>query len=91
MPFWDRKVRQMSENSNLANGLAIVSGSRTGLRHPDGSIDIAAYARIAHRDRDAAIASTVRKAARTIRAIASAVWRALGRPGRTGLNAPLRG
>jgi hypothetical protein len=90
MPFWNRKVRQMSENSNLANGLAIVSGSRTGLRHPDGSIDIAAYARIAHRDRDAAIASTVRKAA-TIRAIASAVWRALGRPGRTGLNAPLRG
>ena len=75
IPFSNRKVRQMGENLNSANGLAIVSGCQNTLRKPDGHIDIAAYARIAHRQRDAAIASAVRKAARNIRAIWSAIWR----------------
>jgi hypothetical protein len=61
------------------------------LRHPDGSPDIAAYGRIAHRERDAAIASAVRDTARSIRAILSAIWRVLGRSGRIRSNAPLRG
>ena len=36
------------------------------LRHPDGSPDIAAYARIAHRERDAAIVSSMVLAVRFI-------------------------
>lgn len=58
------------------------------LRHPDGSPDIAAYGRIAHRERDAAILSATREAARRLRATWSYF---LGRSGRIGSNAPLRG
>ena len=60
------------------------------LRHPDGSPDIAAYGRIAHRERDAAILSAVQEAARSVGAMSSAVWRVLGRSGRIRSNAPLR-
>ncbi|CAN7485956.1 hypothetical protein LJR220_004401 [Bradyrhizobium sp. LjRoot220] len=61
------------------------------LRHPDGSPDIAAYRKIAHRERDVAIASAVRETARSVRAMALAIWRVLGRSGRIRSNAPLRG
>jgi hypothetical protein len=81
----------MGKNSKPANDLAIVSDSRNALRNPDGHIDIAAYARIAHRERDAAIHSAVKETARSIRAISSAIWRALSRSGRIRSNAPLRG
>ena len=84
----------MGKNSKPANDLAIVCDSRDAVRNPDGSINIAAYARIAHRERDAAVVSAVSKAAHGTRALASAIWRALGRSlgrsGRTRLNAPLR-
>ena len=64
------------------------------LRHPDGSPDIAAYGRIAHRERDAAILATVQDTARSLRAMWSAISRALGRSwgrsGRIRSNAPLR-
>ena len=43
------------------------------LRHPDGSPDIAAYGRIAHRKRDAAVVAAVQDAARILRAMASAI------------------
>jgi hypothetical protein len=79
-----KKGSKMDKNSKPANDLAIVSGSRD-------HIDIAAYARIAHRERDAAIASAVRKAAHSVRALSAAIWRALGRSGRIRSNAPLRG
>jgi hypothetical protein len=59
------------------------------LRHPDGSPDIAAYGRIAHRERDAAILSATQEAARRVCAMSSAVWRILGRSGRIRSNAPL--
>lgn len=61
------------------------------LHHPDGSPNIAAYGKIAHRERAAAIASALSGAARNIRAMSSAIWRALGRPGRIRMNTPLRG
>ena len=61
------------------------------LRHPDGSPDIAAYGKIAHRERDAAILSAVQDAARTMHAMSSAIWRVLGRSDRIRSNAPLRG
>lgn len=61
------------------------------LRHPDGSPDIAAYGRIAHRERDAAILAAVRDAARSLRGMWSAVSRVVGRSGRIRSNAPLRG
>lgn len=60
------------------------------LHHPDGSPNIAAYARIAHRERAAAIASSLRGAARSVRTMPSAIRRVLGRPGRIRLNTPLR-
>jgi len=61
------------------------------LRHPDGSPDIAAYGRLAHRKRDAAILSAVQDAAHGLRAMTAAIWRVLGRAGRIRSNAPLRG
>ena len=60
------------------------------LRHPDGSPKIAAYGRIAHRRRDAAILLAVQDAARGLRAMLSAIPRALGWSGRIRSNAPLR-
>ena len=69
------------------------------LRHPDGSPDIAAYGRIAHRERDAAIFAAVRDTARSLRAmwrvlarsLGRSLDRSLGRPGRIRSNAPLQG
>ena len=60
------------------------------LHHPDGSPDIAAYGRIAHRERDAAILSAVQEAASSLRAMSSAIWRVLGRSERIRSNMPLR-
>jgi len=60
------------------------------LRHPDGSPDIVAYGRIAHRERNAAILAAVQEAASSLRAMPSAIWRVLGRSGRIRSDAPLR-
>ena len=43
------------------------------LRRPDGSFDIAAYAKLAHRARAAAIASAVRNVILTVRSVLSAI------------------
>jgi hypothetical protein len=43
------------------------------LRHPDGSLDIAAYAKLAHRERAAAITSSASEAVRMVREMGSAV------------------
>ena len=43
------------------------------LRHPDGSVDIAAYARIAHRERAAALASAARAAIGMVREMLSGI------------------
>ena len=83
-----KRGSKMSKNVKPANDLAIVSDA---VRNPDGSLDIATYARIAHRERDAAVASAVREAAHGIAALPSAIWRVLGRLGRIRSNAPLRG
>jgi hypothetical protein len=66
-------------------------GRPAQLRHPDGSPDIAAYGRIAHHEREAAIVSAVRETMRILLAAPSIVARALGRSGRIQLNAPPRG
>jgi hypothetical protein len=61
-------------------------GSRGAiLRNPNGSIDIGAYAAIAHRERAAAIASSMLSAVRLMRDVGSAIvarrsQRAAGRP-----------
>ena len=72
-----------------------VRGVEGALRHPDGSPDIAAYGRIAQRERDAAVLAAVQDTARSLRVMWSAIWRVLGgssgRPGRIRSNAPLRG
>ena len=70
------------------SGVERVEGT---LRRPDGSPDIAAYGRIAHRERDAAILAAVQDAARGVHAMWSAISRILGRSGRIRSNAPLRG
>ena len=43
------------------------------LRHPDGSVDIAAYARIAHRERAAALASVARATIGMVREMLSGI------------------
>jgi len=43
------------------------------LRYPDGSIDIAAYAKLAHRERAAAIAASAREAIRMVREMLSVI------------------
>ena len=43
------------------------------LRHPDGSPDIAAYARLAHRERATAIAASAGEAMRMVREMATAL------------------
>ena len=67
-----------------------VQGLEGTLRHPDGSPDIAAYSKIAHHQREAAIVSAVRDIMRILLAMPSAVGSALGRSGRIQLNAPPR-
>ena len=74
----------------LDNDLTILSGSPDAIRNPDGHLNIAAYARIAHRERDAAVALAMRKAAHGIGTLSATIWRVLGRLGRIRLNAPLR-
>ncbi len=60
-------------------------GVEGALRHPDGSPDIAAYGRIAHRERDAAILAAVQDTARSLRAMWSAIFGvALDGPGPAG-------
>jgi len=81
----------MGKTSRSDNDLSIVRGGRNAIRNPDGHINIGAYARIAHRERDAAVASAMRETARSIRALSAAIWRVLSRSGRIRLNAPLRG
>lgn len=43
------------------------------LRHPDGSVDIAACAKLAHRERAAAIASSTRATIRSVGGMLSAI------------------
>ena len=83
-----KRGSKMSKNVKPANDLAIVSDAA---QNPDSRIDIATYARIAHRERDAAIAAALRQTAGSIHALWLAIWRGLGRPGRIRSNAPLRG
>lgn len=86
-----KKGSKMTKNSKPANDLAIVTDTRDAIRNPDGRIDIATYARIAHRQRDAAIVAAVRQTAGSIRAVWSAIRRGSGWSGRIRSNAPLRG
>jgi hypothetical protein len=81
----------MSWEPKPAGPASWVQRVERALRHPDGSPDIAAYGRIAHRERDAAILAAMQDAARSLRAMASAIWRVVGgRSGRIRSNAPLR-
>ena len=43
------------------------------LRYPDGSVDIAAYAKMAHRERAAAIAASAREGIRRVREMVSVI------------------
>lgn len=55
--------REVNPNGRASRGQAMEGV----LRHPDGSLDIAAYAKLAHRERAAAVASSVREAVRMVR------------------------
>jgi len=57
------------------------------LRYPDGSVDIAAYAKLAHRERAVAIAASARQAIRMLREMVSAVRASLA-PAATSAPAP---
>jgi len=66
-----------------SNGMAsAVRGDDTILRHPDGSIDFAAYRAAAGRERKAAIRESVWAAARVVRGMFAWIWTAKsGSPG----------
>lgn len=77
----------MSEREIWRDGSIWPSSRGAILRHPNGSIDIGAYAAIAHRKRAAAIASSMLSAVRFMRDAGSAIaarrihrQRAAGRP-----------
>jgi len=57
----------MSTEQNWSDGLGRLGGGDAAPRHPSGSIDIAAYAAIAHRQRAAAMAASMLSAIRLIR------------------------
>jgi hypothetical protein len=80
----------MSWEKKQAGPASCVQRVEGVLRHPDGSPDIAAYRRIAHRERDAAIRAAVQDTVRSVRAMWSAISRVVGRSGRIRSNAPLR-
>lgn len=61
------EIGQMSAQEIWSAGTARPGSRDAILRHPNGSIDIGAYAAIAHRQRDAAIASSVLSAVRFMR------------------------
>ncbi len=61
--------RQVNPNGHAPRAQDI----KGGLRHPDGSLDIAAYAKLAHRERAAAIAASARGAVRMVREMGAAV------------------
>lgn len=81
----------MGKTSRSDNDLPIVCGGRHAIRNPDGSTDIAAYVRIAHRERDAAVVSAMREAAQGVRTLLWRTWCVLSWLGRIRSNAPLQG
>jgi hypothetical protein len=78
----------MSWEVKLGGCISRERGVEGALRHPDGSPDIAAYGRIAHRERAAAIASAVMEITRSIRAMPSAIRGVLIRRGAFGRTRP---
>ncbi len=63
----------------------LIEGNSEGdLRHPDGSPDIAAYARLAHRERAAAIAASTGAGFRRVREMLSGVRASLAPVARSG-------
>jgi hypothetical protein len=63
----------MSAEANWSGGPRRLGSGNAVLRHPNGSIDIGAYAAIAHRQRAAAIASSMLSAVRFIRDAGAAI------------------
>ena len=66
-----------------SNGRSRLQEIEGVLRYPDGSVDIAAYAKLAHREREEAIAASARESIRRMREIWSAVWRSVTRIARS--------
>ena len=61
--------RELNSNSRSLR----VQENEGVLRYPDGSVDIAAYARLAHRERTAAITASTTEAIRRVRAMVSVI------------------
>jgi hypothetical protein len=61
------EIGQMSAQEVWGGGARQPGGADAVLRHPNGSIDIRAYAVIAHRERAAAIVSSMLSAVRFVR------------------------
>jgi hypothetical protein len=64
---------EMNPNGHAPRAQDIEGVLEGVLRHPDGSPDIAAYAKLAHRERAAAVAASAREGIRRVRAMVSAV------------------
>ncbi|QHO74723.1 hypothetical protein ACH79_20885 [Bradyrhizobium sp. CCBAU 051011] len=67
------EIEQMSAQEIWSGGSRWPGSGDAVLRHPNGSIDIRAYAAIAHRQRAAALTSLLSSAVRPIRDVWAAI------------------
>ncbi|KRQ96355.1 hypothetical protein CQ12_40805 [Bradyrhizobium jicamae] len=67
------EIGQMSAQEIWSDGSRRFGSGDAVLRHPNGSIDIGAYAAIAHRERAAALTASLLSAVRAIRDVWTAV------------------
>ena len=63
----------MSRDQKSIGGALSGQEIEGSLRHPDGSPDIAAYAKLAHRERAAAVAASATEAMRRVRDTVSVI------------------
>jgi hypothetical protein len=67
------ETQTMSAEENWSGNPRQPGSGDAVLRHPNGSIDIGVYAAVAHRQRAAAITSSMRSAVRLIREVWAAI------------------
>jgi hypothetical protein len=63
--------RELNPNGHAPRAQDVEGVLEDILRHPDGSPDIAAYAKLAHRERAAAVAASAREGIRRVREMLS--------------------
>jgi hypothetical protein len=76
--------REVNPNGHASRARDVEGVLEGILRHPDGSPDIAAYAKLAHRERAAAVAALAREVIHKVRAMVSGLRARLAPVARSG-------